>query len=461
MGYDFDEVSTLTSISEHDTLAEAEDFERRGYDQMDDEDIKDPSMRKVAVTECYMRMDVDGTGIPTMQKITLGGGQYKLLDYEACDDVPFAVYEVDPEPHAFFGRSIADLIMDDQDASTAILRGVLDNIAMTNNPRLSMVEGQVNIDDLLNNEIGGIVRMKQPGAVQEMTVPFAAGQVLGAAEYYDQIVEQKTGVSRASNGLNPDALQNTTATAVQITQSAAAGQVEVIARNLAEGGVNRMFKLMLKLLAENSPDEVMMRISGDQFAPIDPRSWNTEMGISVNVGLGTGKDDQKAAALQATLQTQMQIWQAYGATNGLVGMTNIRNTLADILALGGYRNADRYYLPMNPEMEQQLIMMEQQKTQQAAMAQQDQQAQALVQAETIRAQAKAQSDMAKIQLDAQKALAQDDRERDKMDQDLLIKAAEIIGKYDTAVDVENIKQMQQQQRFADTTPAEAVPMARY
>jgi len=461
MGYDFDEVSMLTSISEHDTLAEAEDFERRGYDQMDEEDIKDPSMRKVAVTECYMRMDVDGTGIPTMQKITLGGGQYKLLDYEACDDVPFAVYEVDPEPHAFFGRSIADLIMDDQDASTAILRGVLDNIAMTNNPRLSMVEGQVNIDDLLNNEIGGIVRMKQPGAVQEMTVPFAAGQVLGAAEYYDQIVEQKTGVSRASNGLNPDALQNTTATAVQITQSAAAGQVEVIARNLAEGGVNRMFKLMLKLLAENSPDEVMMRISGDQFAPIDPRSWNTEMGISVNVGLGTGKDDQKAAALQATLQTQMQIWQAYGATNGLVGMTNIRNTLADILALGGYRNADRYYLPMNPEMEQQLIMMEQQKAQQAAMSQQDQQAQALVQAETIRAQAKAQSDMAKIQLDAQKALAQDDRERDKMDQDLLIKAAEIIGKYGTAVDVENIKQMQQQQRFADTTPAEAVPMARY
>jgi hypothetical protein len=222
-----------------------------------------------------------------------------------------------------------------------------------------------------------------------------------------------------------------------------------------------MFKLMLKLLAENSPDEVMMRISGDQFAPIDPRSWNTEMGISVNVGLGTGKDDQKAAALQATLQTQMQIWQAYGATNGLVGMTNIRNTLADILALGGYRNADRYYLPMNPQMEQQLVMMEQQKAQQAAMAQQDQQAQALVQAETIRAQAKAQSDMAKIQLDAQKALAQDDRERDKMDQDLLIKAAEIIGKYGTAVDVENIKQMQQQQRFADTTPAEAVPMARY
>lgn len=461
MGYDFEEVSKLTSISEHDTLAEAEDFERRGYEQTDEEDIKDPSMRLVAVTEAYMRIDVDGTGIPMMHKIILGGGQYKLLDYEACDTVPFAVFEVDPEPHAFFGRSVADLIIHDQDAATSILRGVLDNIAMTNNPRMSMVEGQVNIDDMLNNEIGGVVRVKDPSAIQPLSVPFAAGQVLGAAEYYDQIIESKTGVSRASNGLDPDALQNTTATAVAMTQSAAAGQVEVIARNLAEGGMTRLFKLMLKLLAENSPDEVMMRVAGDNFAPIDPRSWNTEMGIEINVGLGTGKEDQKAAALQATLQTQMQIWSTYGPTNGLVGMTNIRNTLADILALGGMRNADRYYAPMDAQKEQMLIQQAQQMAAQQQASQQDQQAQALVQAETIRAQAKAQSDMAKIQLDAQKALSADDRERDKMDQDLLIKAAEIIGKYGTAVDVERIKAMQSEPRFADVAPQQAVTQARY
>lgn len=461
MGYDFDEVSELTGITTHDTLADAEDFERRGYDQEDEEDVKDPSMRLVAVTEAYMRMDVDGTGIPQMQKITLGGAQYKLLDYERCDDVPFAIYEVDPEPHAFHGRSIADLIIDDQDAATAILRGVLDNIAMVNNPRTTALEGQVNMDDLLNNEIGGVVRMKQPGAIGELTVPFAAGQVLGAAEYYDQIIEQKTGVSRSSMGLNPDALQNTTATAAQITASAQAGHVEVIARNLAETGVKRMFKLMLKLLAENSPDEVMMRISGDNFAPIDPRSWNTDMNVSVNVGLGTGQEEQKAMALQATLQTQMQIWQTYGPTNGLVGMTNIRNTLEDILSLGGLRNADRYYAPMNAQIEQQLLMQAQQMAAQQQQGQQDQQAQALVQAETIRAQTKAQSDLAKIQLDAQKALAQDDRERDKMDQELLIKAAEVIGKYGTAVDVERIKAMQAEPRFPDVTPADAVSQVRY
>jgi hypothetical protein len=463
MGYDFDEVVDLTPITYNDSMSELEAFERRGYDTFDDDESQqDPSMKNVAITECYMKIDVDGTGVAQMHKITLGGSEYKLLDFEPCDTIPFAIFESDPEPHTFFGNSIADLIVNDQDAATAMLRGVLDNIAMTNSPRLAMIEGQVNIDDLLNNEIGGIIRMRQAGAVSDMSVPFIAGQTLGALEYYDQTIEQKTGVSRASNGLDPNALQNTTATAVQMTQAAGQGQVEVIARNLAEGGMTRLFKLMLDAVIENSPEEQMMRVAGEMFVPIDPRSWNAEMGISVNVGLGTGKEDEKAAALQMTLQTQMGIYQTYGAQNGMVSLTNIRNTLADILALGGMRNSDRYYAPMNPQIEQQLMMMQQQ------MAAQNQQqdpnamlAQAQIQAEQIRAQSKAQTDMLKAQIDAQKAIAEDDRERDKMDQDLLVKAAEILGRWGSAVDVERVKAMQSEPRYPDQAPQEAVQTAQY
>ena len=460
MGYDFEMVSNLSGITDYDSMAEAEDFERRGYDQVKEEDILDPSMKQISVTEAYMKIDVDGTGIAQLHRILMGGGDYQLLDVTPVNEIPFAVFEVDPEPHAFFGRSVADLIIEDQDASTAIMRGILDNIAMTNNPRTMMVEGQVNIDDLLNNEIGGVVRVKQAGAIQDLAVPFVAGQTLTALQYYDSMIEQKTGVSRASMGLDPDALQNATATAARLTVNAAAGQIEVIARNLAEGGMTRLFKLMLKALVENSPEDTMMRVAGDQFAPIDPRSWNTDMGMSVNVGLGTGKDDERIQVLMQTLQTQMQIWQAYGASNGLVGMTNIRNTLADILGMGGIRNADRYYQPMDQQREQMLVqqaqMMAQQKqdpSQMLAMAQ--------VQGEQIKAQAKIQSDQLKAQLDAQKALAADDRERDAMDQELLIKAAEVIGKYGTAVDVERIKAMQAEPRYADVAPTEAIPQSRF
>ena len=452
MGYDFEEVKDLSGLEHSDTFSEVEEYERRGYEtDYAEEDIQDPSMRPVAVTEAYMKIDVNGTGVAQMHKILMGGNQYKLLDYEPCSHLPFAVFEVDPEPHTFYGRSVADLILNDQDAATAMLRGVLDNVALTNNPRIEIVDGAVNVDDILNNEIGGVIRVKQAGAINPQAVPFVAGQTLSALQYFDQQVEDKTGVTKASTGLSPDSLQATTATAVQATVQAQAAQTEVMARNLAEGGMRQMFKLMLKCMVENVDEEQMMRLQGQSYTPVDPRSWNAGMDVSINVGLGTGREDQKIAVLNQALQTQIQIFQTYGPGNGMVSLTNIRNTLSDILAINGIRNADRYFAPMDPMIEQQMMMQQQQ-------AQQGQQADpnaAYLQAEQMKAQAKMQTEQLKLQLAAQKAIAEDDRKRDEMDQDLLLSAAEIIGKYGTAVDVERIKQLQDAPRYPEAQPAQA------
>ncbi len=463
MGFDFEEVSELTGLSTADTTANEEEFERRGYDTAyTQENVQDPSMRLVAITEAYMKIDVDGTGVAQMQRCIMGGDDYQLLSVEPCSDVPFAVFEIDPEPHTFFGRSIADLLMNEQDASTMMLRGVLDNVALTNSPQREIVDGQVNIDDLLNNEIGGIVRTKAPGMVRDLAVPFVAGQTLVAIQYMDAEIESKTGVTKASSGLNPDAMQSTTAAAVNATIQAAAGQVEVMARNLAEGGMRRLFKLMLKLMVENVDEAVMMRMAGGQYQPVDPRYWNAKMDVTANVGLGTGREDQRSAALAQALQLQMQVYQGYGPNNGLVTMTNIRNTLADMLAVQGVRNADRYFSPMDEQREQQL---QQQAQQQAQQQQQqppvDQQAQAIIQAEQIKAQANKEVQMLKLQIDAQKAIAQDDRERDKMDQELLTDAAKIYGQYQTTVDVAGVKAAQAQPRYPQESPAQAVVGGRF
>jgi len=217
--------------------------------------------------------------------------------------------------------------------------------------------------------------------------------------------------------------------------------------------MKRLFKLLLKILVENSNEEEMMRLHGE-FVPIDPRSWNANMDVIANVGIGLGKDEQKMVAIQSALQTQMQIYQTYGAQNGLVTLTNIRNSLGDLLSLSGVRNADRYFAPMTPQMEMQLQQLAQQQQPQPTPEQII--AQAQVQAEQIKAESKAKTDMLKAQIDAQKAIAQDDRERDKMDADLLIKTAEILGKHGTAVDVEKIKQLQNEPRYPDVTPQQAV-----
>jgi hypothetical protein len=444
MGFDPDDILNLDSLESGSEMTEAEVFERRGYDMdTSDNDEQDPAMKNVTVTEAYMRIDVDGTGIPVLHKLTCGGSAYELLDFEPCDEIPFAKFEIDPEPHTFYGRSLAEIVMDDQDAATSVLRSILDNVAMTNNPRLGIVEGAVNIDDVLNNEIGAIVRMRQPGAVQELSVPFTAGQTLGALTYLDSLVETKTGVSRASMGLDPDAMQSTTKAAVQATVQSAAGQVEVMVRNLADG-MRDLFGIMLRLMNKNVDEEQMMRMNG-MFVPVDPRVWDSSFDVTINVGLGTGREEEKVMALTQALQMQTMVYQTYGPQNGLVSLTNIRNTLADQLAATGIRNADRYFAPITPEIEAQMLQMQQQA--QEAQGQPADPNAAFLQAEQMKAQVKMQSDQMKMQLDAQKAAADDDLKRDQMAQDLLVDAAKIYGEYGTKVDVARVQAEQDKVRM--------------
>ena len=487
MGYSEDVIDGLSGNDDSGVSGEVEKTQRFGESiETTDGLANDPSMRTIIVTEAYMRIDAEGDGIPTLHKFLCGGTSYEVLDMEPWDKVPFADFHVDPEPHAFYGRSLAELVINDQDTTTSVLRGILDNVALVNTPRLEVNEDMVEMDDVLNNEIGAIIRSEQIGSVNPLTVPFVAGSTLPALQYLDMLVEEKTGITKMSMGLNPDMLQNTSATAAALTAQAGAGQVEVMARNLAEG-TKRLFQLMLHVAVKNSPDEQMMRLNG-QFVPVDPSVWDIEMDMEINVGLGTGQEDVKAAALMQTFQTQQQIWQTYGPTNGLVSMTQMRNTLADTLALSGFKNADRYYAPMNPETEQQLMAQMAEEAAQAEQAaleqgqQGDPMAQALIQAEQIKAQAsmqgqqmklqgKMQGDQIKLQANMQvkaaemqseqgKELAElqlkyrelqqgDDLNRDKMNQELLIEAARILGQYGSAVDVERVRAMQASPRMGN------------
>lgn len=436
LGIDEDKVLELDVAGSPDMRdQEEEEYRRYPINRDEDENALDPAMKLVTITEAYMRIDADGTGVPILHKFLLGGSANRLLMYEPVDDHPFAGWHVDPEPHTYFGRSLVEIIEQDQDAATAILRGILDNVQMTNQPRAEAVEGQVNMDDLLNNEIGGVVRVRAPGMLRDLTVPFVAGQTLPALQYVDQMVEVKTGVTRASMGLDPDAMQSTTRAAVTATVSAAAGQVEVMVANLAYTGMRRLFIQILRLMAKHSSKAEMLRINGT-YVPMDPRVWDAELDATVNVGLGTGREEQKTAALGQTLQIQLQAIQAYGPANPLAGIAQLRNTLADILSLNGVSNVDRYYLPIQPPQAQQQQPGQQQPPQ-------GDPAQAMVAAEQIKAQAKLASDAQRIQMEWAKAQMQDDRERDRMLQDMEIAMAQIAAKYGVAVDTARIKAEQQ------------------
>tara|TARA_B100000073_G_scaffold111483_2_gene89946 strand:+ start:256 stop:2340 length:2085 start_codon:yes stop_codon:yes gene_type:complete len=443
MGYDYDDVSDLSSEDSRDSTNDAEVFERRRYSVTHDKDRNhtDPSSKKVLLTQAFMKMDIEGSGKAMLYSFILGGDSYKLLEPPMlCDEVPYVGLSIDPEPHTFFGRSLADIVMAEQDSATQIYREILNNLSMSNLPRMAVTDS-VNLDDLMNLELGGIVRTRTAPSqsIQNLAVPFTASQSLGVMEYVDRIVEDKTGITKASMGLDPDSLQSVTKAGVQATLQAQQGQIEVMARNLAEG-LKELFGKMLRCYTKHQDAPTVMRLKGN-FVPIDPKVWQSaSMDSVVNVGLGTGRHDERLGGLQMMLQIQQQIMQAYGTQNGLVSLTNIRQTLADILDGFGLRNTDRYVQPMNPEIETQLAQINAQKTQQAQMMQaQNDPSQVLLKAESMKAQTKAQTDMMKAQLMKEKQDLQDDLDRDKLDQELLLRSAEILGKYGTAVDVAQIQ----------------------
>ena len=442
MGYDFDVVSKLTSRDSDNATTDAEIFERRRYSVTHDKDehSSDPTTAKVLLTESYQRLDLEGTGKAMLYRFITGGDSYTLLeDPMLCDEVPLVALAIDNEPHTFFGRSLADIVIQEQDASTQIYRAILDNLSMVNLPRVACTQ-DVNLDDLLNLELGGIVRTRSAPSqsIQNLSVPFTAGQSLGVMEYVDRIVEDKTGITKASMGLDPDSLQSVTRAGVMATLQSQQGQIEVMARNIAEG-MKDLFKKMLRCYKKHQDTPTVMRMRGD-FIPIDPKVWHSELDVTTNVGLGNGRHDERQAGLQMMLQIQQTIMQAYGTQNGLISLTNIRHCLADLLDGFGLRNADRYIQPMTPEIETQLAQINMQKQQQAQMMQaQNDPSQVLLKAEGLKAQTKAQTDLMKAQLMKAKQEAQDDLDRDKLDQDLLLKSAEILGKYGTAVDVAQIQ----------------------
>ena len=345
MGYDRETVEKYAGHTELDSNSETTNrFE--DIENSDITDSRDMSMRDVLVVESYIKSDYDGDGIAELRRVVTLGSAYEVVENETFDHVPFACLSPILMPHRLVGRSIAELIMDLQLIKSTVMRQLLDNIYLTNNARVAAVEGQVNLDDLLNSKAGGIIRMRQPNSVQVLQPPLVGQNAFSLLQYLDEIKEQRTGLSKASMGLDADALQSTTATAVAAQMSAAQGKIEMIARVFAETGVKQMFRLVLTLCLHHGKKEQMIRLN-NKFVPIDPSNWKHEYDLTVNVGLGSGQTNEKMAFLAQMAQKQEQILLQMGAENPLVDLQQYRNTLAELASMAGFKDATRFF--KNPE----------------------------------------------------------------------------------------------------------------
>ena len=285
----------------------------------------------------------------------------------------------------------------------------------------------------MNNETGAIIRARAPGMVQPLAEPFVGQSAMPLIAYMDDVRAQRTGISAASQGLNPDVLQSTTASAVNATVQGAQERIELVARLFAENGMKRLFKGLLKLLIRHQDQARMVRLRG-KWVQIDPKYWDADMDVQVNVALGHGTDNEKMQFLMMVAQKQEQIMQTLGPSNPLVDASQYRNTLAQICTLAGFKDASRYFKPVDMQVVQQMMQQQQQN-------QPPDPNMMLVQIEQQKVQAKSQVDAAKLQADAQDSMRKNQLEQQKMHLDAMVRMADIEAKYGTQVNIAHVEAM--------------------
>jgi hypothetical protein len=430
LGYDEDEVRENITSSDLDTN---EEFLARQPMSSFGVSVEsaNPMMERVLYVEAYLRVDYDKDGIPELRKVCCIGSGYKIVRNLPSSYIPFVDFPCDPEPHTspLEAMSIFDITHDLQEIKSEILRNTLDSLAQSIHPRTAIVEGQVNIDDVLNNETGAIIRMRAPGMVQPFSTPFVGQAAFPMLDYIDQIREDRTGMSKAAMGLNADALQSSTKAAVAATISASQGRIELISRLMAEG-MKKLFKSILFLVTTHQDKARMVRLR-NEFVQIDPRAWDAAMDCSINIGMGNGDTNERVAALMQISAKQQEVLTQLGVVNPLVTPAQYSSTLRKIVELNGFKDPSQFFNQ---------IPADYQPPQPPAPKPTPEEVLAQVQAQSI--QADIQKKAAELELSRQKMMMDDDFARDKMYQEMALKKYELELKYNTQINTAEITAQQ-------------------
>jgi hypothetical protein len=354
MGYNKDDVESLPASES--SILNTEKFAR--YKNIDDYPFntsQDKSTQTVTIYENYVRYDFDNDGIAELRKIvSVGESSEQILENVPCDHIPFVSVTPIPMPHRFYGRSVAELVEDIQLMKSTVMRQLLDNMYLTNNNRVAIMDGMVNMDDLLTSRPGGVVRTKQPPnqVMQPIQAQPISGQAFPLLEYLDTIREVRTGVTKYNQGLDADSL-NKTATGISAIINQTQMRAELIARIFAETGVKDLFRKMFELSVKYQDKEKIIQLN-NQYIPVLPTEWRNRFNISIVVGLGTGTKEQQLIILNNILDKQLQAFNLQGQREyPMVSLKNIYNTLSKIVENAGLKTPDSYFI--NPEIGRQYV----------------------------------------------------------------------------------------------------------
>lgn len=413
-------------VYQEDSQSEYEKSTRDDNYESGESNEGDDTSKKVTVHECYVLCDQDGDGIADWLQVTMvgGSGQRNILRVEPWEgDLPFTDLVPEPVPFTWAGLSLLDHTYDIQRIKTTLWRMGLNGIYMRLNPQRVFRKGALDatgMDQLANQELGAFVGIDggpAAGAIETLNIDFDPSVAFSMMEYCDAVVEKRTGLSKNSMALDLNALQNQSATAVNAAQSAAYTKIETYARNIAEVGMRRLFRCILKLICQHQDRKRTIRLRGE-WVDMDPKSFDPDMDVTINTGLGSGSRERDTAALMGVLNEQKAILQLAGPANPIAGVKQIVDTLRKLVETSGLKSPEQYFADPTPEFMQK-IMNPQQAPNPEMMK-----VQAKIQGDQAMMQAKMQADQQKQQADF--AMAQ---QKAGMDLQTLQKKAELEAQF--------------------------------
>lgn len=322
---------------------EREDRARDSVGENEFPDADGGELRIVEVVEHYIRLIDDGK--LCYWRIQTGADETVLISKDKVNGVPFSAITPYVITHRFYGQSVADKMMEIQRIKTVLKRGGLDSMYFALNQRneVAMAPGRANeytIADLLRNEPGVPIRSTDGQSVRPISAGGLNFDVFGGLEYFSTVGEQRSGVVRNAQGLNPDTLHDT-AKGAQVLMNAAQKRVRLIARIFAEMGLKDAFLGIHSLIREGGFHKAKVRLR-NKWVDIDPTQWGERSDMSIEVGLGSSGKDQDLLVMAQVLDKQAAIIAAQGFT-GLVSADNAYNALTRFAKLGGIKATEKYF----------------------------------------------------------------------------------------------------------------------
>jgi hypothetical protein len=359
---------------------------------------QEASQEQLLVTEAIIKVDFDGDGLAERRRIVEVDGN--ILVNEKFSEPLFTDFRAHMIAHKFYGMSMYDQLKDIQKIKTTLLRNLLDNMYTLNNGRYEVIDGQVNMDDLLNNRLGGVVRTKMAGAIKQLDTPALPAQNFQMLQYLDTLKDNRTGVSNTTKGMQEGVLHsNQAGSAVADVMAAAEQKQELIARVLAHSFA-KMFSNIYKLLMVHQDHDKVFNIRGE-YVTTNPAKWRKSYRITPVPGIGDGKTAEKMMASQQMLNIVTMLGQA-GAEGIIYDWNTVYDLLLELTQNSGFDEPQRFWLnPRTPEGQAAITRLQEMKSQPSA--------------DDLKKQAETQEIGQRVQLDAQQMKAEYEMKMAEMD----------------------------------------------